>query len=58
MPQAEHGTFLLSSEIRRKMMDLLLSAEAVMKDDPDRAHSYLDGIAEFLCPTLSIEVIS
>ena len=59
MPQAEtSGTFLLSSEIREKMMALLVSAEEVMKDDPVTAHRYLDGIAEILCPAVSIEVIN
>ena len=59
MPQAEQsGTFLISSEIRQAMIDLLLSADEVMKDDPDCAHRYLDRIAEFLCPTLTIEAIN
>lgn len=58
MPLPEQpGTFLLSSEIRQTMMDLLTSADEMMKDDPECAHRCLDRLAEFLSPALAIEII-
>lgn len=59
MPQVEQaGTFLISSEIRQTMIDLLLSADEVLRVDPDCAHRYLDRIAEILSPSLTIEAVN